>query len=347
MTAAVEVDQRGSDFAGLCRRIRAAGLLDRRRGRRLVRIAVMLTAVVGSWWAFAAIGDSWYQVITAVVLGVLFTQLGFLGHEGGHRQVFASRRANDLLGLAAGNLLIGVSFGWWVDKHNRHHAHPNQEDHDPDIGPGVLAFTTRQMCGRTGLIRRGLARHQAWLFFPLLTLEALNLRVASVRWLRTGSPRRNRLAEVVLLIAHGTAYLTAVVLVLSPVKAVVFIAIHQAVFGLYMGCSFAPNHKGMPIITADADVDYLRRQVLTSRNVKGGWFTDLVLGGLNYQIEHHLFPSMPRPCLRRAQRIVRAYCQELGLPYTETSLFASYAAGLRYLHRLGAPLRGPRVARPR
>jgi len=120
--------------------------------------------------------------------------------------------------------------------------------------------------------------------------------------------------------------------------------VHQAVFGLYMGCSFAPNHKGMPIIGAEQKLDYLRRQVVTSRNVRGGWFVDQLLGGLNYQVEHHLFPSMPRTHLRKAQRLVQTYCAQHRIPYTETSLFASYGCALRYLHALGEPLRAARLA---
>jgi fatty acid desaturase len=106
-----------------------------------------------------------------------------------------------------------------------------------------------------------------------------------------------------------------------------------------MGCSFAPNHKGMPIFEKNDKTDYLRRQVLTSRNIHGGRFTDFTLGGLNYQIEHHLFPSMPRPNLRRAQAVVRAFCAHHGIPYYETSLLHSYTQVLRHLHQVGGPLR--------
>ena len=80
--------------------------------------------------------------------------------------------------------------------------------------------------------------------------------------------------------------------------------------------------------------------MLTSRNVRGGVFVDIVLGGLNYQIEHHLFPSMPTPNLRRAQPIVRDYCAEVGVGYQETGLIDSYIRALRHLHRVGAPIRG-------
>jgi fatty acid desaturase len=90
------------------------------------------------------------------------------------------------------------------------------------------------------------------------------------------------------------------------------------------------------------DEDYLRKQVLTSRNVTGGWLTDVALGGLNYQIEHHLFPAMPTPNLRKAQPIVQAYCAQVGVSYEETSLIESYRQALHYLHEVGAPLRSTR-----
>jgi len=300
---------RGSDYAALSRLIRDAGLLQRRRLAYALHLGFTLVVYAAVWVVMAWVGDSSWQLLLAVALGVAFTQVAFAGHDGGHQQIFASRRANDLFGRLSGNLLVGLSYGWWVGKHNRHHAHPNREDHDPDIGEGVLAFTTGQAAGRTGRLGRAITRRQAWLFFPLLTLEGLNLHVASVRSLLSGGERSGRggrrAVEAVLLGLHLAAYVTALLLIMSPTTALLFVAVHQAVFGLYMGCSFAPNHKGMPTIAADDRVDYLRRQVLTSRNVRGGWVTDWLLGGLNYQIEHHLFPNMPRFALRRARPLVK------------------------------------------
>jgi fatty acid desaturase len=129
------------------------------------------------------------------------------------------------------------------------------------------------------------------------------------------------------------------------VKAVVFILVQQGLFGLYLGSSFAPNHKGMLVLQAADRTDFLRRQVLTSRNVHGGWLTDFALGGLNYQIEHHLFPSMPRPNLRRSQILIREFCQQRDLPYCQSSLLGSYAQALRYLNTVGRPT-CPGAARP-
>jgi fatty acid desaturase len=327
---------RGSDYAELSRQVRQAGLLDRRPVYYAVKVAGNLALLILGWAVFAVLGRSWWQLLVAAFLAVMFTQVAFVGHDAGHRQIFGSKRANDLLGRLHGGLLVGLSYGWWVDKHNRHHAHPNREGHDPDIVSGAIAFTEADARARRGP-RVLLARSQAYLFFPMLLLEGLNLHVASVRALldRTRTSPRMRLAEAALILVHTAGYLAVLFLVLSPLQAVCFLVVQQGLFGVYMGCSFAPNHKGMPIVGAEEKIDYLRRQVLTSRNVRGGRFTDFVLGGLNYQIEHHLFPSMPRPSLRRAQALVRAYCAQHGISYTETSLVRSYTEVLRHLHAVG------------
>jgi fatty acid desaturase len=303
----------------------------------VARIGLNLVLLAVGWGAFAVLGESWWQLVIAAFLGVVFTQVAFVGHDAGHRQIFRSRRANDLVGLVHGNLLVGVSFDWWVAKHNRHHSNPNHEDLDPDISITAVAFTADQASSRHGLVRL-LARYQAWLFFPLLLLEAAHLHLASGKAVLRGSGRANAV-EGLLLVAHVVGYVAALVWVLSPAQAVVFLAVQQGVFGLYLGCSFAPNHKGMPTLTAADELDFARRQVLTSRNVRGSWFVDLLLGGLNYQIEHHLFPNMPRPNLRRAQPLIRAFCRQHDLPYTEASLVGSYAEAIRHLHAVGAPLR--------
>jgi fatty acid desaturase len=329
---------RGSDFADLMRRVKAAGLLGRRRGYYWARIAVTGGLLAAGWTVFVAVGDSWWQLVVAAFLAVVFTQIGYLGHDAGHRQIFGTRRANDLVGLLHGNLAIGLSFGWWVDKHNRHHAHPNTEDKDPDIHIAAVAFTAGQAAAKRGRVTRFIARHQRYLFVPLLLLEAVQLHVSSVQAV-TGRGLRNRRSEALMLGLHAAGFLAAVLLVLSPVKAIVFVVVQQALFGLYLGCSFAPNHKGMPILAADDQSDFLRRQVLTSRNVRGGWLVDFALGGLNYQIEHHLFPSMPRPNLRRSQAIVKAFCHQHGVSYCETTLWRSYAQAIRHLHDVGRPLR--------
>ncbi|NUR86752.1 MAG: acyl-CoA desaturase [Nonomuraea sp.] len=331
------IEARGSDFARLSAKIQEAGLLDRRPVYYAVRFVLAGAAYVGSWTLFAVAGDSWWQLLVAVLLAVVFAQFGFLAHDLGHRQVFRTRGRSDVTGLIIGNLAIGLGWGWWTTKHNRHHANPNHEDHDPDVSPAVIVFSQGQATTSTGL-PRAMAKYQAFWFFPLLLLEAWHLHVASVKALFKPTTRRPR-AEGALLLAHFVCYFGVVFATLPLGKALLFLVVHQGLFGLYLGCTFAPNHKGMPTLTAADKLDFLRKQVLTSRNVTGSPLMDVALGQLNYQIEHHLFPHMPAPNLRRAQPIVRAYCAEVGVSYLECGLLESYGMALRHLHEVGAPLR--------
>jgi fatty acid desaturase len=328
----------GSDFAELNRRINALGLMKRRPAYYALRLILVGLLVVGGWTAFFLIGSSWWTLVVAVGMAVAFAQLALVAHDLAHRQVFRTKRPSEIAGMVAGNLGIGMSYGWWMDKHTRHHNNPNHDDLDPDVAPEVLIWATESALGRRGL-KGFVTRHQAGLFFPLLTLLGIDLKVSSVKALRNGVVKRRRL-EATLLAVHAITYFTTLFLVLSPLQAVAFIVIHQALFGVYLGMTFAPNHKGMPHPTGDED--YLRKQVLTSRNVRGGWWVDVALGGLNYQIEHHLFPGMPSPSLRRAKPIVEQYCAEIGVSYAQTGLVQSYRQALRHLHEVGEPLRASR-----
>src|SRR5262245_12223494 len=158
---------RGSEYATLLRQVKSAGLLERRRGYYITKMVVTGGLLVGGWALFVVLGDSWWQLLVAAFLAIVFAQLGFIAHDAGHRQIFRTGRANYLAGILHTNLAIGLSYGWWVDKHSRHHAHPNHEDRDPDIQIGALASTASQARAKTGPIRF-IARHQRYLFLPLL-----------------------------------------------------------------------------------------------------------------------------------------------------------------------------------
>ena len=142
---------RGSDYARLSRQIRQVGLMERRPGHYAWRITVTVLLLAAGWATFVVVGDSWWQLAVAAFLAVIFTQVGFLGHDAGHRQISGSRQVSNVLGLLLGNLGIGMSYGWWNSKHTRHHLYPNAEGADPDIAVGVLAFTPGQAAASRGL----------------------------------------------------------------------------------------------------------------------------------------------------------------------------------------------------
>ncbi|WP_370616922.1 fatty acid desaturase family protein [Mumia sp. Pv 4-285] len=329
-------------FSDLLHQVRAKGLLERRSGRYAVRIAATIAAFAGLWVAFFLLGDSWWQLLVAAAMGVVITQFGFLGHDAAHRQIFRSAEANAWAARLLAGVFAGLSYGWWRAKHNKHHQAPNQEGVDPDIGPGALAFTPEIVAQRRSGFAGWFVARQGWLFFPLLTLEGLNLHYASIRTSMDRTVKRpwQRL-ELVLVSTRLVAYVVVLLVVLPFGLAAAFFAVQMAVFGLTLGMSFAPNHKGMPIVPPEMRLDFLRRQVLVSRNIRGSWLVDEMMGGLNYQVEHHLFPSMPRGNLRKARPIVRDFCLRHDVPYAEVGLIASYRIVVDYLNNVGLRARDP------
>jgi fatty acid desaturase len=330
-----------SRYSDLAAAVRESGLLGRRHAYYWAQIAAAVLSFCAIWVGFAFLGDSWWQLVLAAALGVVVTQFGFLGHDAAHRQMFCSTAWNAWTARLLAGGFAGLSYSWWRAKHNLHHQGPNQPGVDPDIAPGAIAFTPEIVAERTGF-SGWFADRQGWFFFPLLTLEGLNLHYSSVRaGLDRTTVRPWRRLELTLVSTRLIVYVVVLFVFLPPGLAAAFFAVQMGVFGVCLGAAFAPAHKGMPIVPATMKLDFLRRQVMVSRNVHGNPLTDFFMGGLNYQIEHHLFPSMPRCNLKRAQPMVRAHCEQEGIEYLEVGLFHSYGLVVSYLNNVGLQARDP------
>jgi len=329
-----------TSYATLMRSVRDHGLLERKTGFYIALFAGLTVALGATFAGIALLGDSWFQLLMALALGLIFTQFAFLAHEASHRQIFASGKLNDLWGRFIAVFVVGLSYFWWMNKHTRHHAQPNVVGKDPDIEKDTISFVEEDAKQSRGLVR-AITRKQGYLFFPLLTLEGLNLHKYTVQTLFGPGKVKGRATELAFFLARTALYLSLVFWLMPPWVALAFLGVQLAVFGVYMGAAFAPNHKGMPILPRDTKVDFLNRQVRTSRNVTGGSWVDYFMGGLNHQIEHHLFPTMARPHLRASKRLVQEYCREHDIPYTQTTIMRSYAIVIEYLNRVGLAAKDP------
>ena len=327
----------GDEYAQLRQLVKQAGLLEKQPAYYARKFVLTLTMLAAGLAFLAMVDNIWLQLVDAVFLAAVFAQMAFLGHDAGHRQIFRSARRNDIVGLGIA-FLLGMVRTWWVDKHNRHHSFPNELGKDPDVDIPVLAFDEKDALRKKGIFRF-IVKYQAYLFIVMLSLEGfIGLRLAGIQYMLQ-KKLKYPVAEPLIMIAHFVAFLGLVFYLLSPWHAALFLVVHQTLFGLYMGAVFAPNHKGMPMIDGEATLDYLRRQVITARNINPNPVTDFCYGGLNYQIEHHLFPDMSRNRLGEAREIVRAYCLDRGISYYETNPLRAGREILSFLHRNGAPLR--------
>ncbi len=334
-------DRHVTDFIALTEQVRAAGYMEREIKWYVWRFIRQGLGYVCLLALFLVLGQSWWQMVTAVLLGFLTTQTAFIGHDAAHRQVFASSKANAWLSRITANLFVGMSYGWWMNKHGKHHTNPNKVGVDGDIAAGALVFDPDSAAKRTGLAK-WFAQRQGAFFFPLLTLAGLDLQIASVRRLADKTqPVPKRGIEIAMLAFRLLGMPILTIAFLGWGLGLAFVAVQVMTLGLYMGCAFAPNHKGMPLVPKDVKIDFMRRQTLMSRNISGGWWVDVGMGGLNYQIEHHLFPTMPSKNLKAVQPMVRQYCAERNITYTETTLGKSYMIVMRYLNRVGLGQRDP------
>ncbi len=327
-------------YAELLRQVRAAGLDRRRRLFYILLFSILMLALAAAGTGFFILSVTWFQLLIAAGLGIVFTQFAFIAHEAAHHQVFASGAANDWAARVLGCLLVGMSYTMWVKKHSAHHRYPNTKGKDPDIHTGIVAFHEEGAADKRGFAAL-ITRHQGSLLFPLIIFLGFSLILDSLKTLFGRRKIRYRWLEILLMAARFGGYLTVLFLTLPVGMACAFLGVQICVFGLYMGASFAPNHKGMPVLAQNSRMDFLSRQVLTSRNISGGFLMDTLMGGLNHQVEHHLFPDMARPQLKSASVLVRDYCAQQGIRYTETSLPASYGIVVRYLNRVGLSAADP------
>jgi fatty acid desaturase len=316
-------------YAQLKRVVSGRGLLERRPSNEIVPAAgiVLLVSLIAVGVALTR--ASWWALAWTAPAALLFGQLGFLAHDAVHNQIFRTSRANYSFGLLLFNLCLGGSRGWWAEKHNAHHAQPNRLGADPDIEGGVVAVSEEQSRLARGFTRF-MIRHQAATIGPLLALSVVQIHAYSAWFLRDRRLRHPRV-ELTFIAVHYAVYFGGLTMVLGVVHGLLFAAMHQLLLGLYLGGAFLPNHVGMPVLSPDAEADFLHRQVVTSRNIRAGRCSDYLFGGLSSQVEHHLFPTMPRHHLRKAAPIVRRFCAEQGIDYCEMSPWDAYRQVFHHL----------------
>ena len=248
-----------NQYAELKRLIKENGLLDQQPAYFAGKVLLNLTLLAVGLTLLLILENTWLQLLNAAYLAFVFVQISLLAHDFGHRQFsFRVSWKNDWLTLVFGNLLLGDSRQWWIDKHNEHHGHPNQLDVDPDVDIPLLAFEEEQ-----ALDKRGLAcfvvKYQAALIFPLSFLQALSMLRSSIQFLFERRAK-STLAESLTLGAHFVLYFGLVFSVLKPLQALLFIAVHRGLFGMFMVSIFAPNNKAMPVLERESQLDFLRRQ---------------------------------------------------------------------------------------
>jgi fatty acid desaturase len=301
-----------------------AGLLKKTPIRHLG----LLIASFGLLALFLFCAASTRNLILLAALAVLAAfprmWLGYIGHDIGHDEVFSSAWLSYTGGLMMWSLCSAISGSYWKEKHDKHHDFVNQVGADPDMDLPVF-FSDQQRVHRTFLqkvVPAAVARYQHVYFFLLLPFAYESMAAGGFFHLFARPYRWTKLLELAMIVTNVALTVGVAYLLFGVALGAYFLAIHYLAIGTIMGLVFAPNHKGQPMFTPGEPIT-MRHQVIGTRNIRPSLLADFFYGGLNYQIEHHLFPYMSRFNLKKARPIIRRFCKNHGLPYHETTPLGS------------------------
>jgi fatty acid desaturase len=276
--------------------------------------------------------------LNALVTAFFVVQCIIIGHDSMHKQLFHKPGKNDLVSLFIWNFLSGISHTWFHSYHTKHHVHSNRIGVDPNLEIPFALTGRDEIQGSKGL-RRLYIKYQVFFFIPFLFLSGGDFLKRTIRFIGEMKFNLKTVIELVVIAIHYVIFIGYPLMVLPLGQFAVYMIVLYGVAGFYAGMVFATNHFGMPIFAKDDKVSYLEQQTASSRNIKSSPLIDYVFSGLNFQIEHHLFPQIPRYHMYKTQAIVKAYCQKHGLQYHEPGLGTTFREMFSYLHGVGEPLR--------
>lgn len=332
------MDSMAAKYVQLRKTLEEKGYFQRTPWYYTVRI-IATTAFFAISYGILLFSNTWWLTLIGIFTTAFFTvQFGFLGHEAGHGAITKNKNLQYILGQFSMSVINGVGYSHWKERHDTHHGKSNHEEEDPDLKNMVFfAFTTRKAMTHKGW-KKLTTMYQSILLPIFAFFSVISLRVTAVTEMFTHSAKK-RIADTPFILLHFAMWFLLPLPFIGFWNALLLYALTSLPVGFYFGMVFIPNHFGMRVVTDDDDLDFMTQQVETSRDIKLPRFLDWTFGGLNYQIEHHLFPTMSHKYLANAKKIVKEFCQEHKISYHEVGFARTYAEVIKYMHKVGMSLK--------
>ncbi|WP_157235574.1 fatty acid desaturase [Methylosinus sp. LW4] len=274
-------------------------------------------------------------VVGMLVLAMHYPRTAYLGHDVAHSQWGPRGEMKARLKLRLIALAQGFGSTWWVEKHELHHAFPNacrvEEDGsrtpiDGDIDSPPWLVWDKSLAPYNDKARRAglgralsffLPRFQVPLFFPILSVARFNWSWQSIEV----AAKNKQWWEASLCVAHWVSgFALAGLLTPGPAwTGWLWFLGAQLLGGFILAFVFVLNHTGMEVYDAKESKGFYDRQARATRNTPSSPLLDWLTGGLNSQIEHHMFPSLSRRRLTKMREATRAAMEECGYAYVTLS----------------------------
>jgi len=310
-------------FDELKAEVRRAGLLE----RVPVRGSVEMIAIILSLGVAFVMLPHWHPLLLALFLTVVLTRAVFVSHDILHLQYFKNKKLSFWLSYPFSALILSNSSSWWDHKHNvNHHTWCNVVEKDEDIRALDGAFTPHHR-GNSPFIRK----YKYLLFWGAMFFMYPAFIAQSYKFVL----KRRHYGELALMLMHWPLIWGTIFYTLPFGSALTLFVSLYLLLSAWLAFGFITNHLGCEVFDLEQsrDMSWMEIQMRGSRSLRGGRFVHWFYGGLNTQIEHHLFPRAPRFNLLRVQQMTREFARKHGIDYFETTPMEAY----RQIHRaLGA-----------
>jgi fatty acid desaturase 2 (delta-6 desaturase) len=230
-----------------------------------------------------------------------------------------------------------MSGSWWRSNHNKHHAMPQKLGHDVDLNTLPLVAFTEKVAKRVGLPLRWWIRMQA-VMFPMVTTLLVALGWQYYLHIRHIIRVKN-VPEFAAIALRHVIWTTAVTAKFGLGQSAVLFLAYNWMASNYIFLNFAVSHTHLDVVPKeDTQVDWVRYAAIYTMNVSPGPFKIVSwwMSYLNFQIEHHLYPSMPQFRHPIISPRVKALLEKHGLKYDQRDYITSMAATFQNLHKVGA-----------
>ena len=301
----------------------------------------VVTLYAGGFTLFLLQPTVGIYLITLVVLAFANVQAGFIAHEAGHGAITKRRWLAKLIGQLFDSFLAALSYSHYQSIHKPHHSHCNEQAVDVDMQSDLFSVYPDSVLEKRTWIGRFITRYQAYLIWPLISLQGFTLKIDSLNTIRK-NPKTTRLDQIAMG-SHMLLWFGLPVYVLGLPHALLNYVLMTWFIGFYCGYTFLVNHVGTRVIGPEENIRSFTQRVAVTRNLGDSRFNDIFFGGINNHIEHHLFPTISSFKLRQARVITRKFCKQHSVPYREMGWFRAAGEVFGYLNHLAREGRVSRV----
>lgn len=303
-------------YRDLRSRLQTTDFFKRNPTAYLRKILTYGTLHICAYFSLFAFAETPWRWLALLGLALTANQFYYISHDAGHYAIAERKGTNLRLGHIGHTFMAGGSFRFWQYKHELHHRFCNEESHDPDLNMFFLRLYEGDRTQRPAWVR-WIIQRQAYLLWGLAMFH--NFDFQRVSWIYVFQNPKLCWVERIVVPLHMLVYLAMPIALLGWPAALINYMGYMMVSSLVLAALFATNHMGMPSMAGKHDLSFLAQQTITSRNVLVPALFDDFFGGLHYQIEHHLFPWVASDRYRAASPIVKAFCAEQNIAYTEES----------------------------